>query len=223
MIQLARMHHRILDIPLLLLQEGTIAVIGPNGAGKSTLLRLIAGVEVPEKGTILINGNSPRLTEIGWVDENPERSLLFDSVSDELASPLRFRWRSCPEVNARVTETIGQLGISSLLSCRARDLSAGEKVLVALGAALIQKPDVMILDEADSHLDPAMETEVRKTLASSGLRHLLFTTQHMDAAGEADQVVFLDDGHVLWTGPPSEVFSHLHDTCFYPPSWRGSG
>jgi energy-coupling factor transport system ATP-binding protein len=220
MIHLERIRHRILKIHDLILPEGTTAVIGPNGAGKSTLLRLCAGVEEPENGSLHIDGALARATGIGWVDENPERTLLFDTVSDEIASPLRFQHVPCHEVRKRVSAMFNQLGIDSLHSCRTRECSAGEKVLVALGAALIQKPQVLILDECDSHLDPGTEKRVGDTITEMGLRHILLSTQHMETAANADWVVYLEKGRVLSSGLPDKVFSSLEGTCFYPLSWR---
>ncbi|MDD1678578.1 MAG: energy-coupling factor ABC transporter ATP-binding protein [Methanomicrobiales archaeon] len=222
MICLENLHHRILEIPDLCLEEGTTAVIGPNGAGKSTLLRLCAGVEEAAQGSVLIDGTIPRSTNIGWVDENPERTLLFERVSDEIASTLRFQGIPCPETENQVRTIIEKLGISALLTSPSWHLSAGEKVLVALGAALAGKPRVLILDEVDSHLDPMTESRIHGILRESGIPYLLLCTQHMEAAAAADWVVYLEGGRVLRCGFPQEVFSHLKNTCFYPQSWRES-
>ena len=83
---------RILSLALL---PGVTTIIGPNGAGKSTLLKLCAGIRVPEQGTISVEGQTPRNTETGYVNEFPDRNLLFSTVMDELASPLRFRHMPC--------------------------------------------------------------------------------------------------------------------------------
>jgi energy-coupling factor transport system ATP-binding protein len=220
MIHIEKLRHRILGIPRLSLEPGTIALIGPNGAGKSTLLRLCAGVDVAEAGSVLIEGIHPRELDIGWVDENPERTLLFERVVDEIASTLRFRGVQCSEIQARVDAIIGQLGISTLLFGSTWNLSAGEKVLVALGAALAGDPVALILDEVDSHLDPFTENRLLKILADSGIRYILISTQHMETAARAAQVVYLEKGKVGYAGSPADVFSSLENTCFYPLSWR---
>jgi energy-coupling factor transport system ATP-binding protein len=220
MIQIENIRHRILAIPHLSLDEGTTVIIGPNGSGKSTLLRLVAGVEVPGTGSILLDGSEPRRAEIGWVDENPERTLLFERVIDEIASPLRFRGSACPDTEAQANAIIGQLGITGLLNGSTWNLSAGEKVLVALGAALAGNPTALILDEVDSHLDPSTEMRLHAILSDRAIRHTLISTQHMETAAVADQVVYLEKGKALYQGSPKEVFSSLEDTCFYPASWR---
>jgi energy-coupling factor transport system ATP-binding protein len=220
MIHIEGLRHRILKIPTLDIHSGTTTFIGPNGAGKSTLLRLCAGVEMPQAGSILIEGAEPRKTEIGWVDENPERTLLFERVKDEIASTLRFREVSCPEIEAQVHTLIEHLGISSLLDRSTWNLSAGEKVLVALGAALAGAPLILILDEVDSHLDSITREKLCGILQRRDTRYILIATQHMEVAATADQVIYLEKGAVLHQGPPEEVFSSLEDTCFYPQSWR---
>jgi energy-coupling factor transport system ATP-binding protein len=220
MICIEQLRHRILEIPRLSLEEGTTVLIGPNGAGKSTLLRLCAGVEVAEHGSVLIGGKTPRATDIGWVDENPERTILFERVTDEIASNLRFQSVPCEQIQERVRTMVNRLGISRLLSCNTRNLSAGEKVLVALGAALVGNPPVLILDEVDSHLDPGAEARLQTILGESDTRYVLISTQHMEAAAIADQVIYLEKGRIRHNGSPDEVFSNLENTCFYPLSWR---
>lgn len=220
MIHFEGIRHRILEIPYLSLGPGTTALIGLNGAGKSTFLRLCAGVELPEKGTVFIDEVNPREREVGWVDENPERTLLFEQVIDEMASTLRFRGIPCLEVQTQINAVIGHLGISSLIDKSTWYLSAGEKVLVALGAALVGNPMTLILDEVDSHLDPLTEIRLQAVLADSGIRYILISTQHMETAAMANQVVYLERGKVQYHGSPTTVFALLEDTCFYPLSWR---
>jgi energy-coupling factor transport system ATP-binding protein len=220
MIHIENIRHRILSIPHLSIDEGTAVVIGPNGSGKSTLLRLVAGVEVPGTGSILIDASEPRRAEIGWVDENPERTLLFERLIDEIASPLRFRESPCPDTEARVNAIIGQLGITGLATSSTWNLSAGEKVLVALGAALAGNPTALILDEVDSHLDPSTEMRLHTILSDRDIHHILISTQHMETAAVADQVVYLEKGKVRFQGSPEEVFASLENTCFYPSSWK---
>ena len=220
MIEITSLHHRILEIPSLTLPKGHTALIGHNGAGKTTLLRLCAGTDEPESGCVTIDGNPPRSTEVGWVDELPDRTLLFERVADELASPLRFRHIPCEEIRERVRTMADRLEISPLILARTSELSAGEKVLVSLGAALIVDPSTLILDECDSHLDEANSRKIRALVNGSGARHILFCTQCMDLAANADQVLYLEGGKILAFGSPEEVFPRFEGTCSYPLSWR---
>ncbi|HZD44243.1 MAG TPA: ATP-binding cassette domain-containing protein, partial [Methanomicrobiales archaeon] len=90
MITLTDIQHRILEIPRLEIGNGLTALIGPNGSGKTTLLEICAGMTLPERGSIRLDGLSPRECTVGWVGEYPDRNMLFDRVYDEIASPLRF-------------------------------------------------------------------------------------------------------------------------------------
>jgi len=219
-IRITGLSHRCLQVPDLSIPPGRAAVIGPNGGGKTTLLRLIAGIDLPSRGEILIDGLPPRSREVGWVGENPGETILFSRVRDELASPLRFRRDPCPLVDERVKAVSEGLGILHLLERQTGDLSAGEKVRVAVGAALVSAPDLLVLDEADSGLDGASAGEMEDRIGTSSCSHVVRATQRMELAARADHVIFLDGGRVVRAGSPAEVFAALSGTPFFPPSRR---
>jgi energy-coupling factor transporter ATP-binding protein EcfA2 len=218
-IAIKELSHRVLEIPDLLIPAGRVAVIGPNGGGKTTLLRLLAGIDLPISGEILIDGHPPRSKEVGWVGEQPERQVIFHRVSDEIASPLRFRHDPCSLVEERVGAVARELGIEGLLGRETRDLSAGEKALAALGAAVAAGPDILILDETDSNLDQETAGAVDVLIRGLSCPHVLQATQRMELAARSDHVLFLEKGRVLHSGSPSAVFAALSGTPFFPPSW----
>lgn len=218
MITITGLFHRVLEIPDLLIPAGRVAVIGPNGGGKTTLLRLLAGIDLPVQGEILIDGFPPRSREVGWVGEQPEREIIFHRVSDEIASPLRFRNDPCPLVDERVKAVAGELGIGGLLGRETRGLSAGEKAKVALGAALAARPDILVLDETDSNLDQESAGAVEGIIRRISCPHVLQATQRMELAARSDHILFLERGRVLHSGSPSAVFTALSGTPFSPPS-----
>lgn len=220
MIELEGIHHHILAIPRLSLEEGKTAVIGANGSGKTTLLELCAGIAVPDRGSILIDGIAPRSCEVGWVCEFPDRNLLFERVEDELASPLRFSHGEEAFIRERVACISEKLAIAHLLERRTRELSGGEKALVSLATASITQPQVLVIDEADSHLDAAAASRMYDLVQGGGAPYLLYCTQDMHRAAAADRVLYLDRGRIGAYGPPDAVFSMLRETCFYPPLWR---
>jgi len=220
MIELEGIHHHILAIPHLSLEEGKTAVIGANGSGKTTLLELCAGMNLPHRGCILIDGAGPRSCEVGWVCEFPDRNLLFERVVDEIASPLRFNFVEESIIGERVALISEQLAISHLLGSRTHDLSGGEKALVSLATASIMNPHVLVIDEADSHLDAGAAARMYDLVDRVGAPYMLYCTQDMQRAAAADRVLFLKEGGVEAYGPPDSVFSALRDTCFYPPLWR---
>jgi energy-coupling factor transporter ATP-binding protein EcfA2 len=217
-IEITGLSHRVLEIPELRIPSGRVAVIGPNGGGKTTLLRLLAGIDLPVSGEILIDGLAPRSREVGWVGEQPEREIIFHRVSDEISSALRFRHDPCPLVDERVKAVAGELGIGRLLGRETRDLSAGEKAMVALGAALAARPDILILDETDSNLDQESAGAVEGLLRIASCSHVLIATQRMELAARSDHILFLERGRVLHSGSPAAAFEALTGTPFFPPS-----
>lgn len=220
MLMINRLRFRRLNIQSLVISPGRTAVIGPNGSGKTTLLRIIAGLALPEAGEILVDGIAPRETEVGWVHEFPDRNLLFSRVSDELASPLRFRGLKCSETRRRVEEFAELAGIEDLLNRLTGTLSGGEKALISLLTALAHRPLLLVLDEFDSHLDAATMMKAGEIIDKAGCRYVIQCTQQMDLVAGAANVVYLEEGSPLLRGAPAEVFSRLSNTCFYPPAWR---
>jgi energy-coupling factor transporter ATP-binding protein EcfA2 len=219
-IRISGLSHGILKIPALAIPPGMTAVIGPNGSGKTTLLRLLAGIIPPAAGTITIDGEMAGDAVTGWVNESPDRNLIFGSVRDEIASPLRFRHVPCPETKNRVDEAASEAGITHLL-CRSCDaLSGGEKVLVAIATALAARPAVLVIDEWDSHLAGEAMEHAAGLIRNSGSRYRVFCTQNMNIAARADHAVFIRDGIAEISGPPASVFNTLKSGCFYPISWR---
>ncbi|MDK2974673.1 MAG: energy-coupling factor transport system ATP-binding protein [Methanofollis sp.] len=216
MIELTGIRHLILAIPSLVIPPGTTALIGPNGSGKSTLLSLLAGLHLPQEGSVRIDGRPPREIEIGWIGEFPDQSMLFTCVFDEIAGPSRFAHLPCGETGRRVREAAALVGIEGLLTRTVRALSGGERALTALATAMSSRPAVLVLDEFDSHLDEETALEAERALDACRCLHVIRCTQDMAAAARADTVVFLREGSVIHAGPPGEVFPALEGTCFYP-------
>jgi energy-coupling factor transporter ATP-binding protein EcfA2 len=218
-IRITGLSHGILGIPDLLLPGGKVAVIGPNGGGKTTLLRLLAGIDLPARGEILVDGFPPRERDVGWAGENPGETLLFGRVYDEIASPLRFRDDPCRDVDERVRAVAGDLGITDLLGRGTGDLSEGEKAMVALGAALAAGPALLVLDETDSNLDAESALAAEDLIGRASCPHVVRSTQRMDLAARADHLLYLEGGRVLHSGSPAAVFAALAGTPYSPPRW----
>ena len=220
MIILDKIRYRTLVIENLQIAPGITSVIGQNGSGKTTLLKLLAGIAVPESGTILVDGVPPRNIETGWVNEFPDRNILFGSTNEEIASPLRFRHVCCTGIDGRVESVMESVGIRQLMGRAMQEISGGEKVLVALAAALVFRPQVLVLDEYDSHLDARRAAEIAQVIRKSATPYVIHCTQDMEAAASGDAVIFLKGGNVRCTGAPGEVFASLAGTAYYPLSWK---
>ncbi|AGB02361.1 ATP-binding cassette domain-containing protein [Methanoregula formicica] len=216
MIELSGIRHTILDISALRIPFGTTSVIGPNGSGKTMLLKLLAGIFLPHSGTVRIDGVPPRKTETGWVNEFPDRNILFGTVIDEVASSLRFRHLPDRDVKITVEKLLDSMGISPLRGRPVCDLSGGEKVLVALAAALVHTPRVLVLDECDSHLDNYRARQVERIVQERAIPYVIRCTQQVESAIRSDHVIYLENGRVAYEGVPGEVFARLHGTPFYP-------
>ncbi|MDO9036500.1 MAG: ABC transporter ATP-binding protein [Methanoregula sp.] len=220
MIELSGLRYRNIGIDSLTIPPGITSVIGPNGGGKTTLLRLCSGISEPEAGVILIDGKTPRETDVGWVNEFPDKNILFSQVSDEIASATRFSHQPCVETD-RAVKTIAQLmNITHLLSRTITELSGGEKILVALASALVQRPKILLLDEYDSHLDETRCLQIEQVIQTCTVPYVIRCTQQLETAARGDHLLFLENGHITLSGSPDRVFAALEKTPFYPLSWR---
>ena len=211
--------YRNLAIDALTIKPGITTIIGANGSGKTTFLKLCAGIAVPDSGTVMIDDALPRETEIGWVNEFPDRNILFVNVVDEIASTLRFRRTPCDEINSNVRACAEAIGITHLLKRAVRELSGGEKVLVSLAAALVHHPKVLVLDEYDSHLDARSLATIEQGIRTSGADYVIRCTQQMDTDMHSDHLLFFDSGRITLAGTPDLVFPFLKGTAYYPLLW----
>jgi len=219
MISIEFLRYRNLMIDALAIRPGITTIIGANGSGKTTFLKLCAGIAVPDSGMIMIDDTPPRKSEIGWVNEFPDRNILFINVFDEIACPLRFCRTPCDTIDSSVRACADTLGITHLLKRAVRELSGGEKVLVSLAAALVHRPKVLVLDEYDSHLDADSSAKIEQIIRSSGVEYVIRCTQQMDTAIHSDHLLFFDAGRITHAGTPELVFSFLKGTAWYPVLW----
>lgn len=216
MITIDHLRFRNLAIDTLAIRPGITTVIGANGSGKTTFLRICAGISLPDSGTLMIDSRPPRDTEIGWVNEFPDRNILFITGFDEIASSLRFHNVPCAIIASSVRSCAELMGITHLLTRPVREMSGGERMLLSLAAALVNHPRVLILDEYDSHLDPRSIAVIDQILGRWGADYVIRCTQQMDTALKSDHLLFFDSGRILHSGSPQQVVPLLRGTAWFP-------
>ena len=191
-------------------------LLGPSGAGKTTTLRLVAGLERPDAGRVLMNGEDvtelpPAQRDCAFVFQ--QYSLYPHlSVFDNLAFPLRAPRRRTPEaqVRSRVERVAAVLHIEGRLGRKATELSGGEMQRVAIGRALVREPQVFLMDEPLSSLDAQLREELRVELKrlqrERGATVLYVTHDQIEATTLADRIGILQQGTVRQVGTPMEIY-----------------
>jgi multiple sugar transport system ATP-binding protein len=206
------------DLPV---REGEFLVLlGPSGCGKTTLLRMIAGLETPTSGDVLIDGRivtplPPRDRNIAMVFQS---YALYPhlSVAANIAFPLEARGIRGAAVQERVQRAAAMFGITSLLKRKPRQLSGGERQRVALARAVVREPVAFLLDEPLSNLDAQLRSAARDELQH--LQRRLATTtvyvthDQIEAMGLGDRIAVLERGRIHQLGTPLEIYADPADT-----------
>jgi sulfate transport system ATP-binding protein len=192
------------------------ALLGPSGSGKTTLLRIIAGLEMPDSGSVVLQDEdvtrrSARDRNIGFVFQH---YALFRhmSVFENIAFPLRVRKRPYSEIQDRVNELLKLIRLEGLGPRYPGQLSGGQRQRVALARALAAQPRLLLLDEPFGALDAKVRQELRDWLRrlhdEIQVTSLFVTHDQEEAFAVADQVVVMNKGRVEQIGTPNEVFEH---------------
>ena len=209
--------HALEDVTLEVPERAVTAIVGQTGSGKSTLLRLICGLEAPDSGTLTVCGISTSTKRgrrevrhaVGYVMQHPERQLFAETVGQDVAFGPRNQGLSASEVEARVTEALGLVGLLAKRDASPFELSGGQQRLAAIAGVLAMRPRLLVLDEPTAGLDPRGRTHLRAVLAdlaAAGVT-LVQVTHSMEDAARADHIIVLDQSRLLMAGTPAEVFS----------------
>jgi ABC-type sugar transport system ATPase subunit len=207
-----------------------LVLVGPSGSGKTTLLRVIAGLERPTAGRVLVDEVDvtplpPRERNIAFVFHS---GSLYGhmTVEQNLAFALRQQarkgwWGNCSsrltgeQIAERVRDTVGRTGIAGWLARRPAELSGGEQQRVALARAMIRRPRLILLDEPLANLDVpvrlALADDLKTQLREQQLTAIYVTHDLAEALRLADRVAVIIGGRLKQTGPPAEVFDHPAD------------
>ncbi|MFC6486715.1 ABC transporter ATP-binding protein [Nitratireductor sp. GCM10026969] len=197
-------------------------LLGETGAGKTTTLRIVAGLEKPTEGTVLIDG-----VDVGdWGPAERDVALVLQqyslypryTVRENLEFPLKSKIRHVEpsEIKVRVEQVAKTLRIDHLLDRKTDRLSGGEMQRVSIGRAIVRKPRVFLMDEPLSALDAklreALRTELKNLQMHLGATFLFVTHDQIEAMSMGDRIGVLDRGRLVQVGAPSEIYSRPRNT-----------
>jgi sn-glycerol 3-phosphate transport system ATP-binding protein len=201
-------------VDLALASAEMLVIVGASGCGKSTLLRLVAGLETPTGGRIVLDGRDvtrvdPSARDIAMVFQN---YALYPhmTVFDNMAYGLRIRGLARDDIKRRVEESAGLLGLGPLLQRKPRQLSGGQRQRVAMGRAIVREPKLFLFDEPLSNLDAklrvTMRAEIRRLQRRMGVTSLYVTHDQVEAMTLGDRLLVLHQGRPVQLATPMEVF-----------------
>jgi ABC-type Fe3+/spermidine/putrescine transport system ATPase subunit len=191
-----------------------MTLLGPSGCGKTTLLRVIAGLVVPEAGSIAIAGR-----DVTWVPANRRRvGMVFQhyalfphmTVAGNVAYGLRVRRVARPEIERRVGAALALVELGALAGRWPGQLSGGQQQRVALARALVLEPEVLLLDEPfgalDAKLRQAMQVDLKKLVRRVGITTVLVTHDQDEALALSDRMAVMETGRIAQVGPALEIY-----------------
>lgn len=194
-----------------------LSIVGHNGSGKSTTVRLIDGLLEAESGQIIISGDEltvdniwDKRRQIGMVFQNPDNQFVGATVEDDVAFGLENQSMPYAEMTARVQEALELVGMQDFKEREPARLSGGQKQRVAMAGVVALRPDIIILDEATSMLDPEGRLELIQTVKKIKDRYRLTVisiTHDLDEIALSDRVLVMKKGEVESTASPSQLFS----------------
>jgi multiple sugar transport system ATP-binding protein len=207
-------------VDILSSEEEFLVLLGPSGCGKTTLLRMIAGLEEPTAGKILIGGQvvthlPPRARGIAMVFQS---YALYPhmTIYKNIAFPLKAMGMPKEDRKKKVEWSAAMLSIEHLLQRKPRELSGGERQRVALARALVREPNVFLLDEPLSNLDAKLRASAREELyrfqKDVSITTIYVTHDQVEAMGMGDRIAVMNAGKVCQLGKPEDVYSEPADT-----------
>ena len=197
-----------------------ICVIGPSGSGKSTFLRCLNLLEEPTAGSITVDGIEITNKKVDIDKVRRHIGMVFQqfnlfphmSVLDNvMMAPTTLKIMSKEDAHRKALDLLRRVGLEEKADAKPSSLSGGQQQRVAIARALAMEPDIMLFDEPTSALDPEMVGEVlsvMKELAAEGMTMVVVTHEMGFAKDVADRVFFVDQGIIMESGTPEEVFDH---------------
>ncbi|MGQ5513564.1 energy-coupling factor ABC transporter ATP-binding protein [Streptococcus anginosus] len=207
------------DVTFHVKQGEWLSIVGHNGSGKSTTIRLIDGLLEAESGEIIIDGDKLTLENvwekrqhIGMVFQNPDNQFVGATVEDDVAFGLENQGMDYQIMFDRVQEALDIVGMQDFKEREPARLSGGQKQRVAIAGVVALRPDIIILDEATSMLDPEGRLELIQTVKKIKDRHgmtVISITHDLDEVALSDRVLVMKEGQAESTSTPSELFSRV--------------
>ena len=197
-----------------------VVVIGPSGSGKSTFLRCLNLLETPTEGEIFIDNekiNDPKVDvnkirqKMGMVFQHFNLFPHLTILKNVTLAPVLLKKMTKQQAHDKAIELLGKVGLADKANAYPSQLSGGQKQRVAIARALAMEPEIMLFDEPTSALDPEMVGEVldvMKSLAKSGMTMVVVTHEMGCAREVGTRVLFMDQGIVMESGKPAEVFEN---------------
>lgn len=194
-----------------------LAIVGHNGSGKSTIAKIMNGILFPEEGSVHIK--DILLEEetvwdvrklVGMVFQNPDNQFVGTTVQDDVAFGLENHGVPREEMVERVLDSLKKVKMDDFLNQEPHHLSGGQKQRVAIASVMALHPDIIILDEATSMLDPRGRFEVLQTIRELKMEKnltIISITHDLEEAARADRIIMMNQGNVEHTGNPEEIFS----------------
>lgn len=192
------------DISLDVKEGEVLSIIGPSGSGKSTLLRCATGLEKPDEGEIVSQG------DVGLVFQNFNLFPHFSVLKNITDAPIRVQKRKKEEVCAQARELLRKMGLEDKEKAYPYQLSGGQQQRVSIARALCMNPKILFFDEPTSALDPELTGEILKVIKDLAAEHItmVIVTHEMNFARDiSDRIIFMDKGVIAVEGTPREVFS----------------
>jgi polar amino acid transport system ATP-binding protein len=220
----------------------TIVIIGPSGSGKTTLLRCLNWLETPDAGSVVLRGEAigrdasgralseatvaRQRSRIGFVFQRFNLFAHLSALENVAIGPRRVLGETADAARERARAELDRVHLASHVDKRPSQLSGGQQQRVAIARALAMRPELILFDEPTSALDPELVTEVvdvMRELADAKMTMVAVTHEMRFARAAADRVVFMDEGAVVETGTPEQIFdapdtdrtrrflAHLHE------------
>lgn len=196
-----------------------VCIIGKNGSGKSTFSKLLSGLLPFKEGEIIVNGinlkdkkNTLEIRKtIGIVFQNPENQILFDKVYDDIAFSLQNLGFSKEQIPSIIDDALNSVNMSEYKNSYTDTLSLGQKQRIAIASTLAINPNLLILDEPTTMLDPINKTAIYKTLNNLHEKSItiIYITNNIDEILLADRILFLENGEIKEDFKKETLLNHL--------------